>query len=110
MDLTQMLKGVLPLTVLAILAEGDAYGYDVLNQLRTAGLSGVGDASVYGSLQRLYDAGLLSSYMAASATGPNRRYYSLTTSGTAALKQARADWPAFRDTVDRLLDPDAVGA
>src|SRR5947208_1219122 len=51
-DPTQLLKGVLDLAVLAVLAESDSYGYDVLRRLRENGLDHVGDASVYGTLRR----------------------------------------------------------
>ena len=59
MEISQLLKGVLDLAVLAVLREEDGYGYDVLRRLRSAGLDEVGDASVYGTLRRLYKAGLL---------------------------------------------------
>jgi hypothetical protein len=35
-----------------VLGEKDGYGYDVVRRLRDAGLPGVGDASVYGTLVR----------------------------------------------------------
>ena len=38
-----------------------------------------------------------------SPQGPPRRYYSLTSEGTAALKAFAGQWATFRDTVDRLL-------
>lgn len=61
-DTTQLLKGVLDLAVLAVLAERDSYGYDVVRRLRESGLGEVGDASVYGTLRRLHQAGALTSY------------------------------------------------
>ena len=42
MDTTQLLKGVLDLAVLAVVAERDGYGYDVVRRLRAAGLEEVG--------------------------------------------------------------------
>ncbi|HCB05307.1 MAG TPA: PadR family transcriptional regulator, partial [Nocardioides bacterium] len=54
MDTTQLLKGVLDVAVLAVVEDEDGYGYDVLRRLRTGGLTEVGDASVYGTLRRLY--------------------------------------------------------
>ncbi|HQH08876.1 MAG TPA: helix-turn-helix transcriptional regulator, partial [Phycicoccus sp.] len=51
MDATQLVKGVLDLAVLAVVAESDGYGYDVVRRLRAAGLEEVGDASVYGTLR-----------------------------------------------------------
>ena len=57
MDPTQLVKGVLDLAVLAVIAREDGYGYDVVRRLRAAGLEDVGDASVYGTLRRLYKIG-----------------------------------------------------
>ena len=37
MDTTQLLKGVLDVAVLAVVADQDGYGYDVVRRLRTAG-------------------------------------------------------------------------
>ena len=57
MDTTQLLKGVLDVAVLAVLDQEDGYGYDVVRRLRAAGLDDVADASVYGTLRRLFAAG-----------------------------------------------------
>src|SRR6478752_4438685 len=66
MDTTQLLKGVLDLAVLAVVADEDGYGYDVVRRLRSAGIEEVGDASVYGTLRRLYSSGALTSYVVPS--------------------------------------------
>ena len=81
MEISQLLKGVLDLAVLAVLRGEDGYGYDVLRRLRAAGLDEVGDASVYGTLRRLYKAGLLTSYVVPSEEGPHRKYYGLNDVG-----------------------------
>ena len=78
MDTTQLLKGVLDLAVLAVVDDEDGYGYDIVRRLRDRGLEDVGDASVYGTLRRLYAAGALTSYVVASETGPHRKYYGIT--------------------------------
>ena len=54
MDTTQLLKGVLDLTVLGVVDDEDGYGYDIVRRPRDRGLDDVGDASVYGTLRRLY--------------------------------------------------------
>ena len=71
MDTTQLLKGVLDLTVLAVVDDEDGYGYDIVRRLRDRRLDDVGDASVYGTLRRLYAGGALTSYVVASETGPH---------------------------------------
>lgn len=103
MDTTQLLKGVLDLAVLAVLRDDDGYGYDILRRLREAGLSDVGDASVYGTLRRLFDGGYLNSYVMPSEEGPNRKYYGLNRAGRAQLALATKTWRGFAATLDHLL-------
>src|SRR3954447_14385569 len=106
MDTTQLLKGVLDLAVLAVLQDKDGYGYDVVRRLRAAGLGDVGDASVYGTLRRLYRAGALTSYVMPSDEGPNRRYYGITEHGHEQLAEARAIWAGFSLALSNLLKTD----
>src|SRR6476469_7785984 len=103
MDTTQLLKGVLDLAVLAVVDAEDGYGYDVLRRLRGGGLDGVGDASVYGTLRRLYAAGALTSYVVPSDEGPHRKYYGITPAGREQLARQREDWTRFSATVTTLL-------
>jgi PadR family transcriptional regulator, regulatory protein PadR len=107
LERTQLLKGVLDAVVLAALAERDSYGYDVVRRLRLGGLEEVADASVYGTLRRLFGQGLLTSYVVPSDEGPHRKYYGLTASGRKALDAQRSDWLSFSTTVGQILDGDA---
>ncbi|MBW0093387.1 PadR family transcriptional regulator [Pseudonocardia sp. KRD-184] len=104
MDPTQLLRGVLDLAVLAVLDRADGYGYEVLRGLRSAGLEDVGDASVYGTLRRLYNAGLLTSYVVPSEEGPHRKYYSLNALGRERLAESTATWHTFAKTMEGLVD------
>ncbi|RJL33301.1 PadR family transcriptional regulator [Bailinhaonella thermotolerans] len=103
MDTSQLLKGVLDLAVLAVLAERDSYGYDVVRRLREAGLAEIGDASVYGTLRRLFRAGALNSYVVPSEEGPHRKYYGLNDNGRRTLATSAATWDSFAATMDDLL-------
>ena len=103
MDTSQLLKGVLDLAVLAVLEPEDGYGYDVVRRLRAAGLEDVGDASVYGTLRRLYMQGRLTSYVVPSEEGPHRKYYGLNQSGRDLLGEATKQWKVFADAVDALV-------
>src|SRR5258705_65368 len=104
MDPTQLLKGVLDLAVLAVLRDDDGYGYDILRRLRSAGLDEVGDASVYGTLRRLFQAGYLTSYVVPSEEGPHRKYYALNAAGRSHLRTAGKIWHNFAAAMDRLLE------
>jgi PadR family transcriptional regulator PadR len=104
MDTTQLLKGVLDLAVLAVVADEDGYGYDVVRRLRSAGLQEVGDASVYGTLRRLYSGGALTSYVVPSDEGPHRKYYGINAHGRTVLKEQGESWRAFAGTMSALID------
>ena len=103
MDPSQLLKGVLDLAVLAVLSTEDGYGYDVVRRLRDAGLDEVGDASVYGTLRRLFQQGKLTSYVVPSDEGPHRKYYGLNAAGRDLLEEATKRWSTFADVMNELL-------
>lgn len=103
MEATQLLKGVLDAAVLAVVQRDDGYGYDVVRRLRDAGLEEVGDASVYGTLRRLYAAGALSTYVVPSEDGPHRKYYSITPIGEQLLDQQRETWRRFSAVLGGLI-------
>src|SRR5688500_9141290 len=104
MDRSQLLRGVLDAAVLAVVQRQDGYGYDVVRRLRATGLADVGDASVYGTLRRLYRGGALTSYVVPSDEGPHRRYYGITDSGRTQLSEAHATWTEFVRALGALLD------
>ncbi|MGL5828285.1 MAG: PadR family transcriptional regulator [Angustibacter sp.] len=108
MDTTQLLKGVLDLAVLAVVQHEDGYGYDVVRRLRAKGLSEIGEASVYGTLRRLYAGGALTSYVVPSEAGPHRKYYGINPQGRAQLAEQSAIWGSFAQTMQHLLEPIGV--
>ena len=103
MDTTQLLKGVLDVAVLAVIRDDDGYGYDIVRRLRAAGIDEVGDASVYGTLRRLYAAGMLSSYVVPSEGGPHRKYYGINDEGRRMLADHRRSWEQFAGIMAGLL-------
>ena len=104
MDPTQVLKGLLDTAVLGALKDNRTYGYDLVRQLRDQGFSDIADASVYGTLRRLYRAGLLTSEIVDSEAGPPRKYYSLNRAGVSQLERSVKTWDEITGTMDRILD------
>lgn len=104
MDTTQLLKGVLDVAVLAVVREEDGYGYDIVRRLRAAGIAEIGDASVYGTLRRLYAAGALSTYVVPSEGGPNRKYYAIKAEGIAMFEAQRETWNEFAAVFSNLIN------
>jgi PadR family transcriptional regulator PadR len=100
---SQLLKGVLDVAVLAVLSRQDSYGYDVVRRLRDAGLEQVGDASVYGTLRRLFNSGHVSSYVVPSTEGPNRKYYGINDAGREQLAAGTKTWRTFVESMGTVL-------
>jgi DNA-binding PadR family transcriptional regulator len=97
--------------VLAILAEGDSYGYAILKRVRE--LSGGEwewtDGMLYPVLHRLERSGLVESRWESAASGRKRKYYRVTQAGLEQLDDERRQWR----TVDKALRniwPVLVGA
>lgn len=105
---SELLRGVLDLCLLAVMAEGPAYGYEMTKRLRERGLSIVGEGSIYPLLGRLEREGLVETYRAASNGGPPRKYYRASAAGELALAAGVAEWRSARDAVDSVLG--AIGA
>ncbi|MDX6481779.1 MAG: PadR family transcriptional regulator, regulatory protein PadR [Gaiellaceae bacterium] len=91
--------------MLAVIAQKETYGYEILSTLEAAGLDGVGDASVYGTLRRLEQAGHVTSRLEASDSGPARKYYAVTPAGRAQLVSGTATWERVRSSLDALVQP-----
>jgi hypothetical protein len=67
-----------------------------VRRLRVAGLEDVGDASVYGTLRRLYTGGHLTSYVVPSEEGPHRKYHGQRRGPRPAGRGERRPVPAPR--------------
>ena len=93
------------MAILSVIAKGETYGYEILSTLEAAGLDGVGDASVYGTLRRLEQAGHLKSRLQPSESGPARKYYSVTASGQRLLEQGSATWARVSTALEKLVKP-----
>ncbi len=72
---------LLTTTLLAFLRNRNAYGYQLAQQLASAGLPAFDSGTVYRSLRQLEKTGLVSSFWDTSESGPARRMYSLAAAG-----------------------------
>jgi PadR family transcriptional regulator PadR len=102
--LTQMRRGTLQYCVLALLAEEERYGFDLVRALAEADGMVTSEGTIYPLLSRLRRDGLVESTWQESPTGPPRRYYRLTEAGRAALEGFKREWDRFRDAVDHFVE------
>ncbi|MFP4623806.1 MAG: PadR family transcriptional regulator [Gemmatimonadota bacterium] len=90
--------------VLAILAEGDSYGYAILQRVRelSGGELEWTDGMLYPVLHRLERAGLVESRWEKAKTGRKRKYYRVTGVGRAQLAEERRQWRTVDETLRRV--------
>ncbi len=100
---TQMLKGILEGCLLSIISEGEIYGYEMTKKLAHYGFDQISEGSIYPILLRMQKEQLVSTVTKASASGPKRKYYTLTQAGEQALTDFIARWNELSGNVERLL-------
>ncbi|GAB3556446.1 hypothetical protein GCM10027444_35840 [Actinopolyspora lacussalsi] len=100
----QWLRGVLRLMVLAVIAEGPTYGYEITQRLQRAGLGHLKGGTLYPLLRRLAEEGAVVAQWHESETGPGRKYFYLTRYGVEQLEQERCRWIEFTNRTTTLLD------
>src|SRR5438132_3236891 len=102
--LAQMRKGTLQYCVLALLADEERYGFDLVRALAAVDGMVTSEGTIYPLLGRLRRDGLVESTWRESRAGPPRRYYRLTEAGRTALAAFVAEWSRFRDAVDHFVE------
>ncbi len=98
-----MLKGILPVLVLALLTERESYGYELVTRLQADGLEDIAAGTVYPVLARLEREGHINSRLVASSSGPARKYYVPSATGDAQLAQGAEGWRTLARTVEAVL-------
>lgn len=101
---TELLKGTLKPLILALLDEGDQYGYQIIKNLKekTDAVFEVGEGSIYPALHALEKKKLLKSYWKKQAEGPDRKYYKITRRGQKELSTAKSQWGKFSNAVEKI--------
>lgn len=98
---TQLKKGTLDMCVLAVLARGDSYAYELVSTLSAA--MEMSEGTVYPLMRRLQVEAWVSTYLVESTSGPPRKYYSLTGIGRRRLLEMHTEWRSFVDEVNTIL-------
>ena len=90
--------------VLAILAEGESYGYAILKRVRALsdGELEWTDGMLYPVLHRLENQGLIKACWRTAENGRKRKYYSLKASGRAVLEKQREQWRVVNLTLEQI--------
>jgi len=87
--------------VLGILAEGDSYGYAILQRVResSGGRLEWTEGMLYPVLHRLERLGHVKARWKVAENGRRRKYYRITSQGRAQLAEERRQWQAVDTTL-----------
>lgn len=86
--------------VIAILANGDSYGYQINQELLE--VLEMSESSLYPILKKFERQGIVEGYSREQG-GRLRRYYKLTPTGMQIYADAKVRWAALREWMDRKL-------
>jgi PadR family transcriptional regulator PadR len=100
---SQIKKGLVELSVLAVVRGGEAYGYEILQRLAADPLLATTESTLYPILTRLAEERLVAVRQAPSPSGPPRRYYRITAEGERHLRELSGYWHQLGRAVNGLL-------
>jgi DNA-binding PadR family transcriptional regulator len=100
----ELKRGSAELLILALLEEGARHGYEVGRLIgeRSHGAINFHVASLYPTLYRLEDRGLIEGRWVEKAGLRRRRYYRLTRKGRSVLTRQRGVWDQFFVALNRV--------
>jgi len=100
----ELKRGSTELLILALLEERQRHGYEIgqLIAERSQGAISFHVASLYPTLYRMEDRGLIEGRWIEKAGQRRRRYYKLTTAGRKTLASQRTVWESFFVALDRV--------
>lgn len=98
---SQFHKGVIEMCILALINEGDRYGYELVDAI-SKNLP-ISEGTVYPILRRLTQEGYCETYLKESSEGPPRKYYRMTSVGKSQTQELVGQWSSFVKSVDQIL-------
>jgi PadR family transcriptional regulator PadR len=100
-----LMSGSTSLLVLHLIGLRDMYGYEIVKELesRSENVFSLKEGTLYPVLHSLENDGLVTSYEKLAETGKQRKYYSITKRGRAALAEKKAEWDIFSKSVNKVI-------
>jgi transcriptional regulator len=100
----ELKRGSAELLILALLEERDRHGYDIARLIdsRSGGAISFHAASLYPTLYRMEEKGLIEGRWVEKASQRRRRYYRTTAAGRKVLASQRSLWDNFFHALNRV--------
>jgi PadR family transcriptional regulator PadR len=102
---SDLLQGTLDMLILKVVALGPTHGYAIAQRLQqmSRDVLQVQQGSLYPALHRLEKRGWLRAEWAASETGRDARFYTLTREGRRKLGEQRANWDRLSAAISGIM-------
>jgi len=102
---SDLLQGTLDMLILKIVALGPTHGYAIAQRLQqmSRDVLQVQQGSLYPALHRLEKRGWMRAEWAASDTGREARFYTLTRQGRSQLEEQRANWNRLSAAISGIM-------
>ncbi len=108
-----LIKGTLGTMILKTLSGSPMHGYGVMKRIESVSgdVLGVEEGSLYPALHRLEKRGYIEADWRHTETGRRAKFYALTRTGRAQLKEELDSWAAVSGAVTKVLTSSrAIGA
>ncbi len=106
---SDIIRGHISTIILAQLEKKDSYGYEISKSIQEKTGYILKDATMYTAFRRLEDDKYISSYWGEGNQAGRRRYYTLTKSGQAILKNLKQEWADSKKVIDQLINMEEKG-
>jgi len=102
---SDLLQGTLDVLILKVVALGPTHGYAIAQRLQqmSRDVLQVQQGSLYPALHRLEKRGWVRAEWAASDTGRDARFYTLTRAGRKQLTEQSENWDRLSDAISTIL-------
>lgn len=100
-----ILRGHTETIILAQLASGASYGYEISKNIleKGEGVLDIKDATIYTAFRRMEADGLIEAFWGDGVGGARRRYYKITPKGTEYYESKKLDWIIISKLLNRLI-------
>ncbi len=101
----ELLKGSTVTLVLTVLSKKKMYGYEIIKELKeqSQNLFQLKEGTLYPILHSLEEAGCVEAEWVGAEGTRKRKYYIITRSGRALLKDKKEEWSNFKSAVDMVV-------
>jgi PadR family transcriptional regulator PadR len=100
---SQLKKGTLSFMVLSILKDKrEYYGYDLINEVKKRTEIEIAEGTLYPLMNRLKEERLVESKWVEQNSGIPRKYYTITDSGLAVVKEMTQYWNHLNQTINSI--------